>query len=316
LCDQKIDEKEKEVDRLCLEFLVRQQPVAGLLRFAYATIRINLELERVGDYAESIARQVLKLIGLQVKVPVHRFREIAGLAVPMLHEAVEAFVNQDADLAKRTMETEETVDQLRNQIDAELVQLRQNGEIPLEALNPLLTITRRFERVSDQAKNICQEVVFMCTGEYGRHEGSDLFRLLFVDDHNNCLSQMAEGIANSLNQPQFVFSSAGTDPRAIDPRTVAFMKEKKIDLSRQAPKAISEVPNLEFYSIIVGLAKEVHKSLPPPPRKSVYLYWNVKDPSQAQGSLEEVRAEYEAAYGDLQAHLKDLLQAVVGDNGN
>ena len=62
LRDQRVDEMEKEVDRLCLEFIVRQQPVAGPLRLAYATIRINLELERVGDYAEGIARQVLKLI--------------------------------------------------------------------------------------------------------------------------------------------------------------------------------------------------------------------------------------------------------------
>ena len=59
LRDQRLDELEKEIDRFCLEFLVRQQPAAGLLRFAYATIRINLELERIGDYAESIARQVL-----------------------------------------------------------------------------------------------------------------------------------------------------------------------------------------------------------------------------------------------------------------
>src|ERR1041384_5076672 len=64
LRDQRIDELEKEVDRLCLEFLVRQQPVAGPLRLAYATIRINLELERVGDYAEGIARQILKLTAM------------------------------------------------------------------------------------------------------------------------------------------------------------------------------------------------------------------------------------------------------------
>ena len=57
--DQRIDELEKEIDRLCLEFIVRQQPVAGTLRFAYAAIKINSELERVGDYAESIARQVV-----------------------------------------------------------------------------------------------------------------------------------------------------------------------------------------------------------------------------------------------------------------
>ena len=61
LRDQYIDEKEKEIDRLCLEFLVRQQPVGLHLRLAYSTIKINLELERVGDYAESVARQILSL---------------------------------------------------------------------------------------------------------------------------------------------------------------------------------------------------------------------------------------------------------------
>src|SRR5687767_15240815 len=88
LRDQRIDELEKEVDRFCLEFIVRQQPVAGPLRMAYATIRINLELERVGDYAESIARQVLKLTSMDVQIPVDRFAEIANLSIPMLHDSV------------------------------------------------------------------------------------------------------------------------------------------------------------------------------------------------------------------------------------
>src|SRR5262249_31846225 len=86
LGDRKIDETERDLDRLCLAFLVRQQPVAGTLRFAYSTIRINLELERVGDYAESIARQVLKIIPLNIEIPVERFVEIANLSIPMLHQ--------------------------------------------------------------------------------------------------------------------------------------------------------------------------------------------------------------------------------------
>ena len=73
LRDQHIDELEKEIDRLCLEFLVRQQPVAGHLRFAYATIKINLELERIGDYAESIARQVLKVSAYHDQLPLASF---------------------------------------------------------------------------------------------------------------------------------------------------------------------------------------------------------------------------------------------------
>src|SRR5207249_4692672 len=107
LRDQYIDELEKEIDRLCLEFLVRQQPVALHLRFAYATIKINLELERVGDYAESIARQILKISSMNITFATERFVEIADLSVPMLRNAVLAFVTQDADLARDTMVTEE-----------------------------------------------------------------------------------------------------------------------------------------------------------------------------------------------------------------
>ena len=102
LRDQRVDELEKEIDRLCLEFIVRQQPVAGPLRLAYATIRINLELERVGDYAESIARQILKLTSMNVDVPVERFTEIANVSVPMLRDAVKAYVTQDAALTAKT----------------------------------------------------------------------------------------------------------------------------------------------------------------------------------------------------------------------
>src|SRR5436190_6041846 len=94
LRDRRIDKLEKELDRLCLEFLVRQQPVAGPLRFAYSTIRINLELERVGDYAESIAREILKLIAMKFVPPLERFVEIATLAIPMLRDAVRAFIDQ------------------------------------------------------------------------------------------------------------------------------------------------------------------------------------------------------------------------------
>src|SRR5688500_9258876 len=230
LGDRGIDEMEREVDQLCLEFLVRQQPVAGPLRFAYSTIRINLELERIGDYAESIARQILKLIDMNVEIPINRFVEIANLSIPMLHDSVQAFVKEDAELARKTMVVEETVDVLRTAINSDLYGLRQQERIPLEALTPLMTIARRFERVSDQAKNICQEVLYMCTGEYSKHKGTEVLRVLFVDEHNSCRSQMAEGIANSLGQPNLVFASAGIDPQPIDPATVRYMKEKGIDI--------------------------------------------------------------------------------------
>src|SRR5881394_1858109 len=100
LRDQYIDEMEKEIDRLCLEFLVRQQPVALHLRFAYATIKINLELERIGDYAESIARQVLKISSIEPQPSYEKFVAIANLSIPMLQQAVQAFIEQNAALAR------------------------------------------------------------------------------------------------------------------------------------------------------------------------------------------------------------------------
>lgn len=310
--DQRIDEMEKEIDRLCLEFLVRQQPVAGPLRFAYATIRINLELERVGDYAESIAREILKLIAMKFVPPLERFVEIATLAIPMLRDAVRAFIDQNADLAKSTMELEILVDGLRNQINAELFQLREQNKIPFESLTPLMTIARRFERVADQAKNICEETLYLVTGEYSKHKGEEVFRVLFVDEHNSSASLMAEAIGNALDQPKFVFASAGIKPELASSATLKFMQEKGFDLARHIPRTLDQVPNIEHYQIIIGLDREAQKALPPP-RKTVYLDWSVHDPSKVDGSPAQSRVAYEQTYQFLHGQIQDLVEAVLGD---
>ena len=313
LRDQRIDELEKEIDRLCIEFLLRQQPVAGHLRFAYATIKINLELERVGDYAESIARQILVLGGPEIVVPYELFAEIGQLATSMLRDAVRAFVDQDADLARKTIEVEDEVDMLRHRTSAELVRMRGADQIPLVALNPLMNIVNRFERVADQAKSICEHTLYMCTGEYTLHRGAEVFRLLFVDEHNHCRSQMAEAIGNSLGQPKFIFSGAGLDPWAMDENAVAFLRDKGINMSRQTPKSIDRVPHLAHYQIIVALDQQAHKVFPPPPNKTVCLDWSIRDPSKVKGSPDEVRAGYEQTYEFLKAHITELVQAILGD---
>jgi phosphate transport system protein len=313
LRDQRIDELEKEIDRLCLEFIVCQQPVAGTLRFAYATIKINLELERVGDYAESIARQILAICGTDVTFPQDRLAEIANLAIPMLHDAVSAFVNRDPALARKAMQAEEAVDTLRHKTSAELVEALQKGTLPVEALMPLMNIVNRFERVADQAMSICQEALYAYTGEYTKHPGTDVFRVLFVDQRNSCRSQMAEGIGNALGQPKFVFASAGLEPQRINQATIAFLRDKGIDITRQSPRSVDQVPNFEHYQVIVALSDEARRVFPNPPTKVVCLDWSTPDPSLVQGSAEEVRAAYEETYRFLHSHLRDLVEAILGD---
>jgi phosphate transport system protein len=231
LRDQYIDELETDLDRLCLEFLARHQPVAKDLRFVFSTIQINRELERIGDYAESIARQVLVVSSLEPQAPYARFVELGDLAIHMLRDAVQSFLQQDAGLAARTMVIEERANALRTAINSDLKELSQAKMLPDASLTPLLTVARRLERVTDQAKNLCEEVLYMCTGEFVKHKGVEGFRILFLDAMNNSLSQMAEGIGNSLNRPQFVFKSAGFTPQPLDLRAVELMKGKGIDIS-------------------------------------------------------------------------------------
>ncbi len=312
LRDRRIDELEKEVDRLCLEFIIRQQPVARHLRFAYITIRVNLELERIGDYAESIARQTLKLAGMNSYIPLDRFQQIGSLSIPMLRDAVKAFVTGDEALARDVISREQEVDALRNSIDKELFALRQENRIPLEALTPLTTIARRFERVSDQATNICEEVIYMVTGEYPRKLTGEIWRMVFIDDRNCCRSQMAEAIGNSMNRPQFVFASAGLTPTEIDPGTVEFLQNKGVALSNVTTRSVEQLPNLDASQIIVALSPAAKKAFPKP-TKAICLDWSLPDPSLATGTPEEKSAAYESAYHFLREHITELCDAVLGD---
>ncbi|MCG3119431.1 MAG: Protein ArsC [bacterium] len=316
LRDQYIDELEKELDRLCLEFLVRQQPVGAHLRFVFATIKINNELERIGDYAESVARHFLRINALEPQPAYDKFVEIANMSIPMLRNAVKAFIDQNAELARATTALEDKVDGIRNAIHEDLVRLREEGNLPLGMLGPLMIIASRFERVADQACNICEEVLFMCSGEYIKHKGGEVLRVLFVDDGNSCVSQMAEGIANALNQSKFVFSSAGVSPRPIDPRTARFMTDKGIDISRQTSKYLNQVPNLDHYQVVIALSKNAEVAFPQPPTKTVSIDWRIEEPSKITGTAEEVRAAYEQAFKFLETHIRDLVGAILGDGKN
>lgn len=312
LRDQFIDEAEEQLDRLCLEFLVRQQPVARHLRFVYAALKINNELERIGDYAESIARQVLKLDALTTPPNYEKYTKLAHLSIQMLRDTVKAFIEQDAELARKVMAIEEEADAIRDEINHDLIELRQSEAIPLLALTPLMTIARRYERVADQAKNICEEILYMCTGQYMKHLGSEAFRVLFVDDHNSCRSQLAEAIGNGLQERNFVFSSAGITPQPIDPRVVSFLQTKGIDISRQHSNALEQVPNLEHHQVIVALSKEARAAFPSPPTKTVTLDWSIEDPSKVQGSEAEVNEAYEKAFNYINSHIRDLVKAMLG----
>ncbi len=311
LRDQYVDEKEKLIDQLCLEFLVRQQPVAGTLRFVYSTIRINLELERVGDYAESIARQVIKLSKLPVEIPKEWLIEISGHSIAMLDNAMKAFIAQDTELALKTIEVDEKVDLLKSKLIKGIASLYRDNKIPFESYDPLIMIVRRLERVADQAREICLETLYACTGEYLRHPGADVFRVLFVDETDSCGAIIAEAIANGCKEAKFAFASAGIDPQPISPQTAAFLSEKGHDTALLSPRSINQVANLDHFQVIVALSPAVKKHFPRRPGKGIYIDWAIDDPEKVQGTPDQKRAATESAYQALRESIFDRMQAIL-----
>ena len=311
LRDQYIDELETEVDRLCLEFIARQQPVAGHLRFVFAAIQINRELERIGDYAESIARSVLQVRSLEPQAPYGQFVALKDLSVAMLRDALASFLRSDAELASRTIEIEEQANTVRDQIDAEVKRMNQAGELPTAAVAPLMNIARRLERATDQTKNLCEEVLYMCTGEFIKHKGADEFHILFLDQDNTCLSQLAEGLGQSLKLPRLVFGSAGIKAGPLDSRVPPFLREKGLDAAPQAPKSLAQVPNWDHAQVIVALGAPVRDAIPPHTGKTIIFTWAIANPTGHAGDLDQSRAVFEAAWHELQVHLKELVDAIL-----
>jgi len=311
LRDRYIDEAENQLDRLCLRFLVRHQPAGGTLRFAYASIRVNLELERVGDYAEAIARESLRLSKVDVSLPLDRLQQIADLAEPMLRDAIRAFVDQDPALASKTIETDEAVDLLRDQLIKDVTREFRENRLPFEALFPMIMVIRRLERVSDQARNISMETLYLCTGEIAKHPGSAALKVLFVDERSSCRSLIAEHIGRSIEKSGFDFSSAGLDPLPITPTTASFMASKGFDVTRAVPRALTSVEDLEHQDVIVLLAPEAKRAFPRRPRKAVLIEWPTEDPSLATGSEAETRGAYEKTYTFLASHIRELVSAIL-----
>ena len=319
--DRFIDELETELDRLCLEFIVRHQPVAGHLRFVFATIKIVHDLERIGDYAESIARQVVFLSSVD-PLPnnekyIDKFVELADLSIPMLQKSVLAYLQKDARLAREMMVVESKADAVRSAINSELLSLQQQGEIPLEALASLFTIARRFERTTDQAKNICEDVVYMATGEVVKHQGVKQIRILFVDEDNSCFSQMAEGIARSLKLPNFTFNSVGfKGAKPVDQRLVKFMAAKGIDISRQVSKTADQIPQIEYFEIMIALAPNIQDILPPTATRTIKLFWPVKNYCRKALADDMMNTSFEKAFRYFTNQIYDLMHVILGENND
>lgn len=163
--DKQIDQKERDIERLCMKLLMQQQPVATDLRVISSALKMISDMERIGDQASDIAEIVKHIQKNDVESNTH-ISDMARATIRMVTDSVESFVKKDIALAKAVIRQDDEVDTLFNKVKNELIQAVQKSEDDAEALIDLLMIAKYFERIGDHAENIAEWVIYSITGKH------------------------------------------------------------------------------------------------------------------------------------------------------
>jgi phosphate transport system protein len=167
--DSSIDEEENHVEEECLKVLALHQPVAIDLRRIASALLINVDLERMGDLAEDIAERALTLCRPPfIPIPAN-LQRMTDMALTMVRQALDAFIEMDARLARAVCRQDDEVDRLNNAIIDELIRVMKASPELVEPGLSLFSATRHIERIGDHATNIAEDVIYLVEGEMVRH---------------------------------------------------------------------------------------------------------------------------------------------------
>jgi phosphate transport system protein len=167
--DDVIDSLEVEVEEECLKILALYQPVAADLRFVVAALKINNDLERMGDIAKNIAKRAAWLARKDpLDLPID-FRRMAVEAQHMVKQALDAFVNADSGLARQVRGEDDSVDESRERIRDQILSQIHRKPDRVEHLMKLNSVSKHLERLADMATNVAEDVIYMVEGEIVRH---------------------------------------------------------------------------------------------------------------------------------------------------
>jgi len=173
LVDRDIDNKEKEIETLCLRLLLMQQPVARDLRFISAALKMITDMERIGDQAADISEIARYFIGINYVIALETIPQMAEATVKMVTDSIDAFVTRDIDLAQSVIDYDDVVDDLFEKVKNDVIELIQEDKADGEQAIDLIMIAKYFERIGDHATNIAEWVMFAITGKHVGDEEND-----------------------------------------------------------------------------------------------------------------------------------------------
>ncbi|NHZ73429.1 MAG: phosphate signaling complex protein PhoU [Nitrospirae bacterium] len=310
LGDLAINREIRDIDRICHAFVARHLPSAGHLRFVSSVLRLNVELERVGDYGVAIAREMLQLSTPPSGSIASDIQLIANQAGRVLEEAIHAFNEGNPDLARGAKAMAPQVDATFRKIFEDLLLEGESKARPIKDLFALLVILNRLGRVSDQAKNICEDTIFAATGET---KAEKVYRILFIDGKNSSLSQLAEAYARKAFPDSGEYTSAGWRPASqVDPTLEVFLEKNRLDGAERRPKPLDlTVDELGRYHVIVSLEGDARPHLPAVPFHTLLLDWDVGAIPEGLDT-ERTTALLEESYKNLTFEIRELMEALRG----
>lgn len=170
--DREIDQKEKEVENICLKLLLQQQPVASDLRFISSAIKMITDMERIGDQAADISELTILMSKTQYIKRLDHIEQMAKATIEMVTTSVDAFVKRDLELARSVFARDDIVDNLFVTIKNDLIELIRedvnNGEQAID----LIMVAKYFERIGDHAVNLADWVIFSIVGHHEEHDSN------------------------------------------------------------------------------------------------------------------------------------------------
>ena len=167
--DKEVNDLQIEIDDRCLKLLALQQPMASDLRLITSAMKINADLERIGDQAVNIAENANQLLSQPPLKPLLDLPRMAEIAQQMTRDSLDAFVHRDSALARKVLERDDEVDQLKDQNFRVLLTYMMADPGTIERALGLILISRNLERIADHATNIAEDVIFLVEAKDVRH---------------------------------------------------------------------------------------------------------------------------------------------------
>lgn len=305
--DNPINRAVEACDRVCHYFVARHLPAAGHLRLISAVLRTNVVLERIGDYAATVCRETTRLSG-SIQPPLSdEIRIIGHESIQMFEQSIQSFLDGSADLARGTMVMEDRIDELFQVAFGHLIGLGKDADAPVNDVLGTLVILSMLERVSDQAKNICEYTVFVAEGETKKRKPVPV---LFLDRSNDVAGQIALAIARKAYPDHGRYATAGVHPAdAIAPSSKALLERLGHETADLKPASTDSFDSWDDFKVIVCLDPAAAAEIDPAPFNTVVVTW-WKLPSVTpddEKSLEEL-------YRVLSGYISSLMTTLRGED--